>query len=110
MMRAAALLLAVAACNPPPVAPPAPAQPGPTLASRVPRREDLVCFPCHSQLKFDQGPPFAHALAAHRQAGHCHVCHQGSGHEPREIDQAACLACHRKGARALAILAQEGGR
>jgi len=108
--RILALLLAAAACTPPPAPPPAP-KPAATLASRKPKREDLVCFPCHSLLKFEKGPPFPHTLAAHRAAGHCHTCHQGTGHEPREIDRAACLACHETGSPELTTLAAgESGR
>ena len=89
MSRILALLLAAAACTPPPVPPPAP-KPAATLASRKPKREDLVCFPCHSLLKFEKGPPFPHSLAAHR---------------------AACLACHETGSPELTILAAgESGR
>jgi hypothetical protein len=114
VIRAAAallLLLAAAACGPPALPPPPP-KPSVSLASRVPNREDLVCFPCHSLQKFEKGPPFAHGTQAHLAAGHCHACHQGSGHEPREIDPSACLACHKEGSRALGILAanQEGER
>lgn len=75
---------------------------------RVPQRSELVCFPCHSQIKFEKGPPFAHASAGHRGAGHCHACHVGKGHEPRQIDREACLTCHEERAAALKILSKSG--
>jgi hypothetical protein len=104
--RAVFILLALAACSAPP--PPAlvEAAPRPSLAARVPKREELVCFPCHSHLKFEKGPPFAHGSTAHRKVGHCHVCHQGKGHEGREIDRTACLTCHGEGSEALRTLAR----
>ena len=115
MIRASAvllLLLLAAACSSPVLPPPPPPKAAPALTARVPRRDDLVCFPCHSLQKFDKGPPFAHGTQAHLAVGHCHACHQGTGHEPREIDTSACRACHREGSRALGILAanQEGER
>jgi hypothetical protein len=102
--RAALLLvLATAACDRLPVA--QAAQRKPPVTSRLPHREDLVCFPCHSHVKFEKGPPFAHGVAAHKTAGHCHVCHRGAGHEPREIERSACLTCHDERSRELGILA-----
>ena len=103
-MKAALLLFAAAACSAPPAV--VEARPQATLASRLPQREELVCFPCHSHLKFERGPPFAHGSSAHRKAGHCHICHQGKGHEPREIDRSACLSCHDERSQALQILAR----
>ena len=91
-MRAAALLLLLAACGAPPPQPEKRA-----LVARVPQREELPCFPCHSQVKFEKGPPFPHAKAPHKFAGHCHLCHEGMGHEGKTIDRAACLGCHEEG-------------
>lgn len=95
----AVLVLALAACDWAP--PPTPAERerarGPVkvaLADRVPKRSELVCFPCHSQVVFEKGPPFPHQSIGHRGAGHCHRCHQGSAHEGRTIDRSACLSCH----------------
>lgn len=104
-MRGAALLLALAACGPPPAPPP---RQEPQSAARLPERADLPCFPCHAQLKFKNGPPFGHATAAHRSAGHCHVCHVGMGHHGNEIDRAACLGCHQEGSKELLILSRHG--
>ncbi len=109
MKLALPLLLLLAACGAPEVAPPPFAAPHRTeaaLAGRLPQRQDLVCFPCHSQLKFEKGPPFAHAASHHRNAGHCHVCHLGQGHEGRPIDKAACLTCHEEGSENLRILSR----
>lgn len=106
MIRAAVLLLAVAACNGMPDAladPPAQV----TAASRLPHREELVCFACHSHVKFERGPRFAHGLTGHRKAGHCHVCHQGQGHHGQRIDASACLSCHDEGSKALESLATD---
>jgi hypothetical protein len=106
---AAAALALAAACGSAPAAQPRPEPPA-TRVARLPSRSELVCFPCHSHLKFEKGPPFAHGSAAHRQVGHCHVCHQGTGHEPREIDRGACLACHEAGSEPLGILAADDGK
>lgn len=107
MKRALMLLLFAAACGAPePPAPFAAPRDPATLAARLPKREDLVCFPCHSQLKFEKGPPFPHAKAAHKMAGHWHVCHQGSHHEGRAIDKTACLTCHEAGSEEVSILAK----
>ena len=95
----ALLLLGCGRAQPPPPA-------GPVLAATLPPRSGLRCFPCHSQLKFEKGPAFPHALAAHRAAGHCHVCHLGTGHHGREIDGAACLTCHEAGSPQLGRLAR----
>ncbi len=103
MIRAAALVLAVA-CSPPPPLAVVEARPQ-VLVAHLPEREELVCFPCHSHVRFEKGPPFAHGLSGHRAAGHCHVCHQGQHHEGREIDRDACLTCHGEGSPALQILA-----
>ncbi len=108
MTRAALLMLLAAACGAPADPPPAPfvtPRDPATLAAKLPQRQDLVCFPCHSQLKFEKGP-FPHAKAAHKMAGHCHVCHQGSHHEGRAIDQDACLKCHEQGSEELMILSR----
>jgi hypothetical protein len=101
--RAAALALALA-CGAPPRAP----DPGPqaVATARLPRSDELACFPCHSHLNWQKGPPFPHALAAHRAAGHCHVCHQGMHHEGRAIDRAACLSCHDQGSQELQAFAR----
>ena len=92
------LLLAIAwaGCAGPqePARPPAPPA---KLSDRLPRRADLPCFPCHSQIVFEKGPNFAHASIGHRNAGHCHLCHQGMGHHGRAIDRGACLTCHPDG-------------
>jgi hypothetical protein len=93
-VKVAAALLLLAGCGAPVRERPAEKRPPVALAARVPQRSELVCFPCHSQVKFEHGPPFAHALAGHRGAGHCHVCHLGKGHEGREIDVDACVSCH----------------
>lgn len=103
-MRAAAILLAIGCSTPPPPAAVEPARP--ILAARLPQREELVCFPCHSLVRFEKGPPFAHAFAAHRGAGHCHLCHQGQHHEGRAIDRGACLSCHDPKAQAWQALAR----
>lgn len=107
VLAALALCALAAGCNPfsDALGAPPPARPA---AARVPQRTELVCFPCHSQLKFEKGPPFAHASAAHKAVGHCHSCHMGSGHEPREIDRAACLTCHEERSAALSILPNRG--
>ena len=102
-----ALVFAVSACNPGlPAARAGERQPE-ASASRLPRREDLVCFPCHSQAIFEKGPKFAHGSTAHRGAGHCHVCHRGAGHEPRAIERSACLTCHGEQSPELGILATD---
>ena len=116
-MKAALPLLALlVACGAPQAGPPPFAAPHASelttartpaaLAARLPQRPDLVCFPCHSQLKFEKGPPFAHAASHHRNAGHCHVCHTGAGHEGRVIDRTACLTCHAEEAEELRILSR----
>ena len=102
MKRAATLVLLVLGCGGAPSATPPLAAVRPPV---LPRRSELTCFPCHSQLKFEKGPAFPHALAAHRAAGHCHVCHLGSGHHGRQIDGGACLTCHEAGSPQLARLA-----
>ena len=90
----AALALIACASPPEPVrTPPPPAK----LSDRLPKRSELPCFPCHSQIVFEKGPKFAHASVGHRDAGHCHLCHQGMGHKGRAIDTAACLRCHEDG-------------
>ena len=108
MTRAAlALLVLAVACKPAlPVAQAGEPKPR-AAASRLLRREDLVCFPCHSHVSFEKGPRFAHASAGHRGAGHCHVCHRGAGHEPRAIERSACLTCHGEQSRELEILATD---
>jgi hypothetical protein len=70
-----------------------------TLAERLPKRSELPCFPCHSQIVFEKGPRFAHASVGHRDAGHCHRCHLGMGHHGRDVDRTACLSCHPDGAK-----------
>ena len=105
MRRAAALLLAAACSAPPPPVAAVERKPQ-LLAARLPQREELVCFPCHSHVRFEKGPPFAHGLMAHRNAGHCHVCHQGQHHEGRAIDRGACLTCHDEKAQAWQALAR----
>ena len=96
MRWSALLVVAWAGCAAPtePARTPAPPR---TVAERLPRRGDLPCFPCHSQIVFEKGPKFAHASVGHRDAGHCHRCHQGMGHQGRAIDRTACLACHEDG-------------
>lgn len=94
------LLMAGCAAPPPPAAPPRVEL---LASSRLPKRADLVCFPCHSHVKFEKGPPFPHAPAAHRM--HCHTCHEGGGHHGQEIDRSACLSCHEEGSAELHILA-----
>jgi hypothetical protein len=88
--------LALLACAAPPE-PTRTAPPPAKLADRLPKRTELPCFPCHSQIVFEKGPKFAHASIGHRDAGHCHRCHQGMGHQGRAIDKGACLACHEDG-------------
>ncbi len=106
-----ALLAAVltAACGAPADPPPAPfvtPRDRAALAARLPQRQDLVCFPCHSQLKFEKGA-FPHKNAAHKNAGHCHLCHVGWHHdEERSIDRSACLTCHEEGSEELQILSR----
>ena len=103
-MKPGALMLGLlaAACG---GSPPAPREePRPqavTVAAKLPRPDDLPCFPCHSLLNFEKGPPFPHARAAHKMVGHCHNCHQGAHHEGREIDKAICLTCHEQDSEAL---------
>lgn len=104
MIRAAAILLAVS-CSAPPPSGIVEARPQ-VLGARLPQREELVCFPCHSHVKFEKGPRFAHGLPAHRGAGHCHVCHQGQHHEGRAIDRGACLSCHDQKEQAWQALAK----
>ena len=107
MRPAAALALLLLGCGT--VPPPSPAA-APVRTARLPQRAELACFPCHSQLQFEEGPKFPHALTAHRRAGHCHLCHLGSGHHGREIDRGACLTCHEEGSRPLAHLARSDAR
>ena len=77
---------------------------------RLPTPADLPCFPCHSAIKFEKGPPFAHGIEAHRTAGHCHLCHQGEGHhDGKTLDRGACLTCHAEGSKELSILATTSG-
>jgi len=90
------LLAAWAGCTAPQEPARTPAPPV-KLADRLPKRADLPCFPCHSHVTFEKGPAFAHASVGHRDAGHCHRCHQGLGHGGRTIDRTACLACHEDG-------------
>ena len=93
MIRASALALLLVACNGPVVVPTAePANPTVVATAKVPQRADLPCFPCHSQVKFEQGERFPHKLVAHK--GHCHTCHVWTGHHGREIDRTVCLTCH----------------
>lgn len=99
MKGVAATAVLLAACG---AAPPPPQGPAPALTARLPARADLPCFPCHSQVKFEKGRRFPHALAAHQRAGHCHLCHLGAGHHGREIDREACLTCHQEGSEPLA--------
>ena len=106
MIRVAALLLSLAACGGPLTPPGKPAAPRAVAARALPQRADLPCFPCHSQLKFEKGPRFPHALSAHKHAGHCHTCHVGAGHHGREIDRNACLSCHEEGSGQLGHLAR----
>jgi hypothetical protein len=96
-VRSVVLMLVAFACGGPegPARPPPPAK---AAVERLPRRGDLPCFPCHSQLVFEKGPKFAHASIGHRDAGHCHRCHVGMGHHGRDIDRGACLSCHPDGA------------
>jgi hypothetical protein len=101
--RAAAALLLSAACSGPLPRDPPPRAPEPTLAGRLPKREELVCFQCHSLVKFKKGPRFAHALPAHQKAGHCHLCH-GLGHGQDQVAREACLGCHAAGGPELALL------
>ena len=107
MNRAAAIAIVLAGCGGP-LKPPGhmPAMRAPVAVKALPQRADLPCFPCHSQLKFEKGPRFPHALSAHRIAGHCHTCHVGAGHHGREIDRTACLSCHEAGSEQLAQLAR----
>ena len=77
------------------------------LADRLPKRSELVCFPCHSQQKFEKGP-FPHKNIAHKNAGHCHTCHMGSAHEGRTIDRTACITCHEEGSEELQLLSKSG--
>ncbi len=79
-------------------------------ADKLPKRADLSCFPCHSLIKFEKGPPFAHEGPGHRTAGHCHLCHVGSGHEGRAIDRNGCLGCHEEKSDALKILTAGFGK
>lgn len=114
MSRLAALLLAaLAACNASPLEPQAAPRSFPPLsaekglAARLPKRADLPCFPCHSHVKFEKGP-FPHGSIGHRDAGHCHKCHLGTGHEGHVIDRTACLSCHEEGAEELQLLSRSG--
>jgi hypothetical protein len=106
----AALGLALAGC---PGLPEAPKQAAPkarkavSLTDRLPKRAELVCFPCHSQQKFERGP-FPHKNVAHKGAGHCHTCHMGSAHEGRTIDRTACITCHEEGSEELQLLSKSG--
>lgn len=95
-MRSLVLLGLAVACAgaPEPVRPPPAPKP---IAERLPKRSELPCFPCHSQVVFEKGPNFAHASIGHRNAGHCHLCHMGMGHHGRDIDRSACLSCHPDG-------------
>lgn len=96
-MRSIVVMMLLFACAgaPEPVRQP----PNPkTVAERLPKRTELPCFPCHSQIVFEKGPKFAHAAVGHRDAGHCHRCHVGMGHHGRDIDKGACLSCHPDGA------------
>ena len=77
------------------------------FADRLPKRSELVCFPCHSQQKFEKGP-FPHKNVAHKNAGHCHTCHMGSAHEGRTIDRTACITCHEEGSEELQLLSKSG--
>jgi len=98
------LVLLAAACGGPPPAAlegPKPKAESAAVAAKLPKPDDLPCFPCHSLLNFEKGPPFPHARAAHKMVGHCHNCHQGAHHEGRAIDKAICLTCHEQDSEAL---------
>ena len=81
-----------------------------TVAERLPKRSELPCCPCHSQIVFEKGPKFAHASIGHRDAGHCHRCHVGMGHHGRDIDTTACLTCHPDGAPEAELPGRSGRR
>ena len=99
-MKRLAFMLLLAACSAAPP-PPEPEKPQTAFVGRVPKRDELVCFPCHSHVNFSKGPPFPHDFAPHKSVGHCHVCHQGAHHEGREIDKSICLSCHEGDSAAL---------
>ncbi len=103
MIRLAAALLLLAACGGPLPRDPEPRAAEPALASRLPKREELVCFECHSLVSFKKGPRFAHALPAHEKAGHCTSCHVSPGHHGNAVDRRACAACHGEGKAARAL-------
>jgi hypothetical protein len=97
-VKSAAVMLLAFACGAPPEQPARPAAPAKAAVERLPKRSELPCFPCHSQVVFEKGGKFAHASIGHRDAGHCHLCHLGMGHHGRDIDRTACLSCHPDGA------------
>ncbi|HET9751457.1 MAG TPA: hypothetical protein VFP52_00785 [Myxococcales bacterium] len=96
-MKSVVLMLLAFACGAPPEQPARAPATAKAAVERLPRRSELPCFPCHSQVVFEKGPNFAHASIGHRNAGHCHLCHMGMGHHGRDIDRSACLSCHPDG-------------
>jgi hypothetical protein len=61
----------------------------------VPKAADLPCFKCHDYAKWGEtAGRFPHLSEAHKDVGHCHVCHVGIAHHGTTIARATCLGCH----------------
>ncbi len=115
MRRGLAALLGALACGcadrGAPVEAPAPdvvpvvryVSPGP------PKVADLPCFQCHDYTKWGEAPgQFPHEFDPHKEVGHCHMCHEITGHRHNAIVRATCLGCHEEPVPLLGPAAEAG--